>query len=1077
MGIRKLHARVAVVLLQVIVLAVVIVLSHGGSNAKADSAIQITGTLTTNSGSDVSNVSVYATDPGTDTVEFGPVTSANDGTYDLPVQAGNYDIHFDPPASDNMSSITDSGVMVVNDQTINEEFTVPNYTYSGIITDQNGDPLSNVQVYLVSTTGGPTEVYQYTGNNGAYSITAPAGTYSVQINDAGYNRNGPQVIGQADVSDFNTGSITMVDLSNGSVTQNFAISLSSETFAINDSSGNPEQGVYIKASQAAGTFTINDGTNTYSPSSTSAFFQTHTGVNGAQEGTAVVLIPTGSVFPAATASSGTSEGICVTYSDGSTGCNTSPISVTGNSTIDFNEPPTYTYSGTLTDQYGNSSLAGSKVVLIPVGGSTQSSAVVASDGNFSLTVPEGMYNLELSNTSGQTLATYTTGLITTVDLTQGNQTQNLTLPLVQITTEVEGSSGNQEGQRLVYAASGSANISVTSNGTTYSSTAGVSAPGSYTGEYGSVAILFPEGTSFPASSSPTARGTGVCVDYSDNVYNCSTIPLSFSTDASLIFQEGSTVVQAIAAPGNVAITPPPTGQSPVLTWNSVTGAVSYNIYRQGSLIGSTSSTSFIDTTATPGGYNYYVTAVDSNSNESAPSNTLSEIVYTDPTITSGDNTSVEEGSSFDFTVTTSGDPTPTVSEVGTLPNGVYFSPNNDGTADLSGSSAGGTAGSYPITFTASNSYGAYSTQNFVLTITASAPAITSAASYQVNARDQANFTVTTTGAPAPSITETGNLPTGMTFTDNGDGTATFTGQASPTNQGYYFITITATNDTGSVSQNFVLTVNDAQTTPTFVSANNDTESYGVPFSFTVDTAGNPLPKITKVSGSGAYPAGVTLKDNGDGTATLSGELAKASDSGVYTFTLQAKNSNSTATQAFTLTITKTPVIKNISTKTASVGSSFTQAVSASGSPTPILSISGLPSGLTFTDDGNGTGLISGTPTTGSGGEYTVKITATNSQGSSNNSFTLNVKEGPVITSSDNTTVTQGNSFGFPVTASGYPTPNITESGKLPKGIYFDGQSNVLAGTPAAGTAGTYLLTFTAENGTGTATQTFTLTVQ
>ena len=38
-----------------------------------------------------------------------------------------------------------------------------------------------------------------------------------------------------------------------------------------------------------------------------------------------------------------------------------------------------------------------------------------------------------------------------------------------------------------------------------------------------------------------------------------------------------------------------------------------------------------------------------------------------------------------------------------------------------------------------------------------------------------SYTVTTTGYPAPTITETGALPAGLTFTDNGNGTATISG--------------------------------------------------------------------------------------------------------------------------------------------------------------------------------------------------------------------------------------------------------------------------------------------------------------
>ena len=55
-----------------------------------------------------------------------------------------------------------------------------------------------------------------------------------------------------------------------------------------------------------------------------------------------------------------------------------------------------------------------------------------------------------------------------------------------------------------------------------------------------------------------------------------------------------------------------------------------------------------------------------------------------------------------FTVTTTGSPTPAISETGALPSGVTFTDNGNGTATLAGTPAAGTAGSYPLTISAAN---------------------------------------------------------------------------------------------------------------------------------------------------------------------------------------------------------------------------------------------------------------------------------------------------------------------------------------------------------------------------------------
>jgi len=81
---------------------------------------------------------------------------------------------------------------------------------------------------------------------------------------------------------------------------------------------------------------------------------------------------------------------------------------------------------------------------------------------------------------------------------------------------------------------------------------------------------------------------------------------------------------------------------------------------------------------------------------------------------------------------------------------------------------------------------------------------------------------------------------------------------------------------------------------------------------------------------------------------------------------------------------------------------------------------------------------------------------------------------PAFTSASSTTFTVGVSGSFTVTATGTPTPTLTESGALPAGVTFAAATGVLGGTPS--TAGTFLITFTATNTAGTATQSFTLTV-
>jgi CSLREA domain-containing protein len=395
---------------------------------------------------------------------------------------------------------------------------------------------------------------------------------------------------------------------------------------------------------------------------------------------------------------------------------------------------------------------------------------------------------------------------------------------------------------------------------------------------------------------------------------------------------------------------------------------------------------------------YSITLKASNS-VSSVTQSFTLTVNQAPQITSANSATFTVGSSGSFTVTTAAGayPTPTTVETGTLPSGVIFSGGV-----LSGTPAAGTGGSYPLTITAMNGT-TNATQSFTLNVD-QAPAITSASSTNFTVGTSGSFSVTATGFPAPTFSETGTLPSGVTISSAG----TLSGTPAAGTGGSYSLTITASNGVGSNSiQNFTLYIDQP---PAIISAGSATFTVGTAGSATVTTTGYPAPTI--IASGGALPGGVGYGYNGNGTATISGTPI-AGSGGVYSFTLTASNGvGSNATQTFTLTVDQAPAIlsANSTTFIAGVPGSFT--VRTSSYPIAGLSAGGsLPSGITFIDNGNNTGTLSGTAA-GSENTYDLAISASNGVvPSASQSFSLTINPPPsfvVTTTSDDAGGTPAN---------------------------------------------------------------------
>ena len=318
--------------------------------------------------------------------------------------------------------------------------------------------------------------------------------------------------------------------------------------------------------------------------------------------------------------------------------------------------------------------------------------------------------------------------------------------------------------------------------------------------------------------------------------------------------------------------------------------------------------------------------------------------------------------------------------------------------------------------------------------TAAVPAITSVTSTTFTVEQTGTFTVTSSGWPEAVITTTDTLPTGVTLTDNGDGTATLSGAPAAGSGGSYPIILTAANGVApDATQSFMLTVNQA---PAITSATSTSFTVGQTSTFTVTSTGVPTATITS---TGTLPGGIILTDNGDSTATLSGTPA-AGSIGSYPITLTAANGVAPdATQSFTLTVASNSNNADLSGITLSDGTLSPNFTTGTTSYTATVA--------------NSVNALTVTPTV-SNTNATVKVNGGSATSAVNLSVGTNLIT-IVVTAQDGTTK---RTYTVTVTRAGVAEVELTQSYSLKKGTSTTAQPSSLAAI-----ANTLTLTITVRN--------------
>jgi hypothetical protein len=412
-----------------------------------------------------------------------------------------------------------------------------------------------------------------------------------------------------------------------------------------------------------------------------------------------------------------------------------------------------------------------------------------------------------------------------------------------------------------------------------------------------------------------------------------------------------------------------------------------------------------------------------------------------PTFTSADHTTFTAGTPGSFLVITApAHPTSTiVIDSGSLPNGVSFHDNGDGTATLSGTALFNTCGVYHLTFKATNVVGT-ATQNFTLNVI-QAPSFSSPNATTFTVGVPGTFTVAAFGCPTPSISESGALPNGVTFVDNGDGSGTLAGTPGPGTAGTYILSFTATSSSGSATQSpFTLTIVCGSTIAVHNPATT-TGTVNVAFSQTFTQTGA-VGAVTFSLNSGTLPAGLTLA----ATGTLSGTPTQT---GTFPITVKATDSSGCSGVGPTYNLTigcQTITVNNPATNTGTVNTAFSQTFTATNTigAVTFTTASTLPAGLTLATNGT----LSGTPT--QTGTFPIVVHAVDANGCAGNGATYNLTIGCQVITVNNPATNSGTvntAFSQSFTATNaIGAVTFTTASTLPTGITL-AANGTLSGTP------------------------------
>ncbi|MBO9626537.1 MAG: immunoglobulin domain-containing protein [Microbacterium sp.] len=340
---------------------------------------------------------------------------------------------------------------------------------------------------------------------------------------------------------------------------------------------------------------------------------------------------------------------------------------------------------------------------------------------------------------------------------------------------------------------------------------------------------------------------------------------------------------------------------------------------------------------------------------------------------------VAAGDAVDVTITTGGVPTSAITAIGALPNGLVLTDNHDGTARLHGTADAG-PGPHAFSLSATNIHGS-TFATFTLTITAPPRFLSASTASSTVGLPIMNLITIDPGYPALTSVSMTGAPSWLALTP-APGPQLLIGLAPAGAGGTYTFELSIVGST--VVQEYTLTVNEApvvslQPLPKTV-VDGDTVT------FMAAATGYPVPTVKwqrLIGGTWTDIAGAT-------SPTLS-FAAGIADNGAKVRALFSNGIGDTASDEVVLTVGQLPVFTPIAPVTALAGGALTVDITATGLPSGTITASGVPAWLTFTDAGDGTATLTGTPVLADAGTFEVPLHVDNGFGTADLTVRITVE--------------------------------------------------------------------------------------